>query len=821
MAPARKTAHREILLRRGVPRLSFLGVLGTICWMVMGLWPAEVCTARGENGEISPAAFLSRYCHECHHGNEPAAEVSLHGDLSADVWQQVFAVLHNKAMPPPEAKLQPATAERQQVLDLVALRLAEKIEKPIALRRLNRREYQHTVCDLLGIKVPLAELLPEDGSTAGFDNVAGGGLSISSILMERYLEAADTAFEATIRRIKPLPAETRRSVAMESKDNIDSVAKNKGGTIEVAGSFVKFTPGWPPVRSDDAQPIEDGLYRCRIAAWPHDPGDHRTLSVAVYTGPLFGPGKKRFEGMFDVTGTPDDPRIIEFEAHIKAEHAIHIVPWIFPKHATWRDGEFERQPGVAVSWVETYGPLEQDFPSLSQRQLFGDRPSLSMEAGTPIWMRFRKNVTTHNVTSSHPEEDAAEIVRVFAQRAFRRPTAEEVVEPYVALTLARLKEGRSFEQAVRAGVTAVLCAPQFLLINSEPVVDDYTLASRLSYFLWSSMPDNELQQLAAAGRLSDPQVRREQVGRLLADERSERFVESFTGQWLDLREIDFTTPDAKLYPEFDPLLQQSMLGESYGFFRHLLDENLSIENFIDADFSLLNQRLANHYGIEGVTGHETFQVVQLPKESVRGGVLTQAAVLKVTANGTTTSPVLRGVWVLDALLGQTTGPPPSGVPAVEPDIRGTTTIREQLAKHSEDASCRHCHFRIDPPGFALESFDAIGGFRDRYRRIGQGDVPEGVRRPTYRLGPDVDPHGVMDDGRSFKGFVDFRQSLVDSPELFVRGFTEKMIVYATGRPLTLADRPAVSAIITRAKDEGLGLQDLLKAIVESELFVTP
>ncbi|MBL6714566.1 MAG: DUF1592 domain-containing protein [Pirellulales bacterium] len=816
MAFARRTTHLGIVRKSVLQKRACVGVLGGIvCWMVLGLGPAEECVAREES---SPAAFLSRYCSDCHRGDEPAAGISLDGEPSADVWRQVFAVVHNDAMPPADAELQPAAAERQHVLDLVALRLADELEKPVSLRRLNRREYQHTVCDLLGIDVPLAELLPEDGSTAGFDNVAGGGLSVSSILMERYLEAADAAFEATIRRIEPLPAETRRSVAMESKDNIDSVAKNKGGTIEVADSFVKFTPGWPPVRSDDARPIEDGLYRCRIAVWPHNPGDHRTLSVAVYTGSLFGPEKKRFEGMFDVTGTPDDPRIIEFETHIQAEHAIHIVPWIFPEHVTWRDGEFEQQPGVAVSWVETYGPLDQDFPSLPQRQLFGERPSLSMEVGTPVWMRFRKNVTTHSVTSSQPEVDAAAIVRAFAQRAFRRPTAEGVVEPYVALTLARLEEGRSFEQAVRAGVTAVLCAPQFLLLNSEPVVDDYTLASRLSYFLWSSMPDDELLQLAAAGRLSDPQVRREQVDRLLADERSERFVESFTGQWLDLREIEFTTPDAKLYPEFDPLLQQSMLGESRGFFRHLLDENLGLQNFIDADFSLLNQRLADHYGIEGVTGHERFQVVPLPAESVRGGVLTQAAVLKVTANGTTTSPVLRGVWVLDALLGQTTGPPPAGVPAVEPDIRGTATIREQLAKHSEDASCRHCHLRIDPPGFALESFDAIGGFRDRYRRIGQGDMPEGVRKPSYRLGPDVDPHGVMHDGRSFTGFVDFRQSLVDNPEPFVRGFTEKMIVYATGRPLTLADRPAVSAIMARAQADGLGLKDLLKAIVESELF---
>ncbi len=769
--------------------------------------------------ELRP--FLEAHCVSCHGPEKEKGDVRLDGAIDGETLSLVFDVIDVRDMPPKKADSHPSEEERSKTLGLLAAHLAASTERPLALRRLNRVEYENTVHDLLGIDTPLADLLPEDGRTQGFDNVAGGGLSISSILMERYLEAADTAFEGTIRRIQPLPAETRRAVAMESKENLDSVKKNKGGTIQSAGSFVKFTPGWPPVRIDDAHPIEDGVYRCRIAAWPYDPGENRTLALAVYTGPLFGPGKKHFEGMYDVTGTADEPRIIEFTARLEAEHAIHLVPWIHPEHVTWRDGDFEKRPGVAVKWVETHGPLDQDFPSKAQRRLFGDSPTIRLEESVPVWMRHRKNVKAHDVVSDQPREDAERVIRDLAARAFRRPVDDDAVQPFVDLTLTRLDEGRSFEEAVRAGVTAVLCAPQFLLLNREPEVDDYTLASRLSYFLWSSMPDDELLQLAEAGKLADPEVRRAQVDRLLADGKAERFIENFTGQWLDLREIEFTTPDAKLYPEFDPLLQESMLGETRGFFRHLLTENLSITNFLDSDFAVLNQRLADHYGIPGVKGHEQFRVVKLPEDSVRGGVLAQASVMKVTANGTTTSPVLRGVWILDNILGQPAPPPPPGVPAVEPDIRGATSIREQLDLHSEDASCARCHARIDPPGFALEAFDPIGGFRDRYRSLGEGDKPDGIRKPSYKLGPAVETDGEMPGGMAFTDFVDFRARLAENPEAFHRAFAEKMLVYATGRPLTAADGPAVDALVARAAADGFGLRDLIKAVVENELFTLP
>ena len=501
---------------------------------------------------------------------------------------------------------------------------------------------------------------------------------------------------------------------------------------------------------------------------------------------------------------------------MKENETVHIVPWVFPEHVTWRD-KHEKRPGVGVAWAETYGPLDQSFPSEAQKQLFGGGETITMAEGDPVWMRHRKGVKLHHVVSSTPELDAERIIREFLPKAFRRPVDPSIADPFVKLALGRLETGRSFEQAVRAGVSAVLCAPQFLLLNRDEQVDDFTIASRLSYFLWSSMPDAELLDLAAQGKLSDAQVRHAQVERMLDDPKIERFIDHFTGQWLDLREIEFTSPDKTLYPEFDPMLQESMLRETRGFFRHILTQNLSVMNFIDSDFAVLNERLAEHYKIPGVKGHEQSRVVALPDDSIRGGVMTQASVLKVSANGTTTSPVLRGVWLLDKLLGKPAPPPPPGVPAVEPDIRGAISIRDQLAKHSADNSCARCHARIDPPGFALECFDPIGGERSWYRSLGAGKRIS--KRENYTIGPDVDPGGELPDGTKFADFREFRRLMLEREEQFVRAIASKLLVYGSGRPLTVADRPSVDGVAAAVGEDGPGLRSMIHAVVESEMFL--
>ncbi len=766
--------------------------------------------------------FFKEHCLKCHGPEKQKGELRLDtlappstDKKNQEVWRKVVEAIESGDMPP-KKEARPAAAEVAQALHSISDSLAKAPgARPLALRRMNRVEYENTLHDLLGIDIPLADLLPEDGSVQGFDNVADG-LSISPILMERYLEAADVAFESVIRRIKPLPPEARRAVMMQNKDNIDSVDKKKGGTIEVENSFVKFAPGWPPARLDSAHPIEEGIYRCRIAAWPHEPGA-RTLAVAIYVGPLFGPGKLRPMGVFDVTGTPAEPRIIEFTAHLMEGEAMHIVPRIYPEHITYRD-KHEARPGIGLVWAETYGPLDQDFPSPAQRRLFGDSPTISMVEGDPFYMRHRKGMKKSTVESSQPAIDAERIIRDFAPRAFRRPVEKAVVDSFVKLTLDRLTEGRTFEQSIRAGVSAILCSPYFLLLNRESVVDDYTVASRLSYFLWSTLPDEQLMQLAAKGQLKNAKVLHAQVERMINDPRRQRFVENFTGQWLNLRDIEFTTPDAKLYPEFEPLLQEAMLGESRGFFTHILTNDLSVANFIDSDFTILNERLARHYGIPEVKGHENFRVVPLPKDSIRGGVLAQAAVLKVTANGTTTSPILRGAWVLNKIMGQPSPPPPAGVPAVEPDIRGATTIRAQLDKHRADESCARCHVRIDPPGFAMEVFDPIGGNRERYRSLGEG---EKVKDQRYKLGLKIETDGTTPDGKAFANFIEYRELLLADRERIARAIAAKLLVYATGRPVTAADRTALDNIVTASQKKDLGLRSMIHAVVDSELFQQP
>ncbi|MBI1367633.1 MAG: DUF1592 domain-containing protein [Planctomycetes bacterium] len=766
--------------------------------------------------DASIAKFFDDHCVKCHGPDKQKGDVRLDtlSDNFADpelreTWTKIAQMIDHGDMPPKKEARPDAAAIDTVVCWIGKTMWKTASEHPLAVRRMNRLEYENTVHDLLGIDTPLAALLPEDSSVQGFDNVSDG-LSISSVLLERYMEAADAAFDGVIRRIEPEPVATRRSITIEEKENKKSIEEKRAGVMEVDGSFVKFRPGWPPIRIDDAHPHETGVYHCRIAIWPYQSPDH-TPVLAVFVGPLFGPGENRFVGMFDVTGTSQEPRIIEFTTRMKEGDSMHLVPWIYPEVPGWSK---DPKPGIAVKWVETEGPLDQDFPSKAQKALFGDLPMIETDH---LWMRYRKNVRRHEVNSEHPKEDAQRILSAFIPKAFRRPVDAAGIEPYVALVDNLLDNGRTFEQAMRAGITAVLCSPQFLLINSDTRVDDYTLASRLSYFLWSSMPDDELMQLAATGKLRDPAVRDQQVERMLKDPRSQQFVTHFTDQWLDLAQIKFTTPDAKLYPEFDDLLETSMLGETRGFFRHILENDLSVTNFIDSDFAVLNERMAGHYKIDGVKGNEKFQIVKLPADSARGGVMAQASVLKVTANGTNTSPVLRGVWILDRMLGQPPPPPPAGVPAIEPDIRGATTIREQLDKHRANPSCARCHARIDPPGFALEHFDPIGLERDSYRSLGEG---KNVGK-SYKIGKPVQTDAEMSDGRSFTTFQEFRTCMMDDKMQVARSLAQKLLVYGTGRPVGVLDRPAIDGVVEYAGKNNLGLRSMIHGVVHSDLFTRP
>jgi hypothetical protein len=386
-----------------------------------------------------------------------------------------------------------------------------------------------------------------------------------------------------------------------------------------------------------------------------------------------------------------------------------------------------------------------------------------------------------------------------------------------------LRGGDCFETAMRWVYRAVLCSPDFLY-HVEPAgkLDDHALACRLSYFFWRSMPDDQLTRLADAGKLHTADALHAETERLLNDPKSQRFVEDFLGQWLKLRLIAATDPDRKLYPEFSTYLQDSMVGETRAYFREMIDKDLNAGYLVKSDFAMLNERLAVHYGIPGVSGSQIRRVA-LPAGSSRGAFLTQAAILKITANGTTTSPVPRGAFVMDRLLGQPPEPPPPNIPAIEPDVRGAKTIREQLDKHRSITACASCHAKMDPPGFALECFDVIGGARSRYRSIGAGDpAPRGSIDPfigiSFKLGPAVDASGVLTDGRKFNGIGEFQDLMAADRERLLKNLARQFAVYGTGRNVSFADREELAAIVANTQKKGGGIRSLIHELTRSRLF---
>jgi hypothetical protein len=378
---------------------------------------------------------------------------------------------------------------------------------------------------------------------------------------------------------------------------------------------------------------------------------------------------------------------------------------------------------------------------------------------------------------------------------------------------------------------AVLTSPEFLLhpgdqsdANPEEMPKTMApLASRISYWLWNGPPDESLLADARDGRLRDQQTVRNQVDRMLADPRSARFVEDFADQWLELDRISETTPDPKLYPEYRFLLHEGLGAETKSFLREMIERDLPVVSLLKPGFAMVTQRVAEHYGLEGVHGVEVRRV-ELPDKSLRGGLLGQAAIHKLTANGTTTSPVKRGVWVMDRLLDQPVPPPPSGISQVDPDTRGATTIREQLDRHRSDRSCAVCHQRFDPAGFALEAFDPIGGYRSRYRSTGQGDNPpeqgETPWRIEYRLGLPVDASGQLPDGRIFHGPGALIDLLAEDPKRLAIAFVSHLSRYATGTPIRYADRDEIERIVDSTSDRNYGLRSLIHAFSESPMFLS-
>ena len=508
-----------------------------------------------------------------------------------------------------------------------------------------------------------------------------------------------------------------------------------------------------------------------------------------------------------------------------------------PGASRWQNplAEKDGQPGVVFRWMEVEGPIYDQWPTAGHKLLFANLPMVNREekkvedeqaSGRTNRFgqrRFRPPPGV-DVVSKKPMADAERLLREFMQHAYRRPTDEGDLKRFLPVVRGAIAKGNNFTDAMIAGYTAVLCSPEFVCLEEKPGrLDDYALASRLSFFLWNSAPDDELRAVAARGQLRRPEVLRGQTERLLADPKSRQFVDAFLDYWLDLRRMLATAPDANLYGDYylDDLLTESAQAETQLFFAELLQKNLPARNLVASDFTMLNERLAAHYELPAVQG-VALRRTPLPKESVRGGLMTQAAVLKVTANGTTTSPVLRGAWVMERILGQKPPPPPPSVPAVEPDIRGAVTIREQLEKHRTLETCNACHAKIDPAGFALENFDVMGGWRERYRSEAGGELAKGLAKSgqkfAFHYALPVDASGELPDGRKFRDIKEFKQLLLENEEQLARNLTQQLVVYATGAPIRFSDRPAIGKILANSRAGEYGVRSLVHGIVQSELF---
>ena len=867
----------------------------------------SVASLASQAGAADPMAFLQQHCADCHAGDAPEGNMriddlplDLAAETAADRWERIITRVEAGEMPPPDAE-RPPSADTAAVLTWAktGLAVAAKVRRAeggrVAIRRLNSLEYENTLHDLLGLPLPFRDLLPEDGTSDGFDT-ASAALVISPVHMQRFMDAARTVLEAVAVRGPRPETKVRRFSYDPEKDQFLKHENNEPMIRVRNGEMLFFSEphGEVPAVLQQFYLENEGIagvpkrYKIRIKSRTHDArgtcrNDERlnhpytkslramrhdwrpdTARPEELTFSVVTTLSKRRLGFFQAAadgGQASVPEIAEIDCWLLPGETIQIAPYrlneargerglsVYPTKSTDPARKFdEPEEGLAlvISWVEFEGPILEQWPPAGHTRIFGNLPPVGVAevpAGTKLPPRIRTPVIAGGppgyrtikdpvtVGSPDPLVDARRLLAEFLPRAFRRPIAAEEIEPYVAIVEARLADKECFEVAMQEAVRAVLCSPDFLfLVEPAGPLSDHALASRLSYFLWRTAPDDELRAAADAGRLRDPDVLRAQTERLLASPRSRAFVDDFLDQWLELKNIDATTPDKQLFPEFfsslfgtagDVLLRQSMLDETRLFFADLVARDAPVSELVAARHSYLNNRLARLYDIEGVDGI-AMQRVSLAPETHRGGLLTQASVLKVTAAGLVTSPVVRGAWVRRKILGREVPPPPADAGSVEPDTRGATTIREQLAAHRRSEACAGCHRQIDPAGFALEAFDPTGQFRDRYRSTQEGEPAKryinGHDTVAYKYSQPVDATGELADGRTFAGPSELKELLSADHETLAGCLVSKLAAFGTGRSLEPGDRLAVDRIVAEAAPNGFGIRSLIHAIVQSDLF---
>jgi hypothetical protein len=725
--------------------------------------------------------FLTKYCFECHEGEfaEEGVQLDLYKS-TADVlksrkkWEKILSILEIGAMPPSDAD-QPTEDERLPVLAWLDNTLynidCEAINDPgrETIQRLNLAEYTNTIRDLFGIDdLNPGRNFPADDVGEGFDNI-GDVLSLPSLLMEKYLAAAEEITSRVIVDTQIVPVLRKEGDKFKTKD---SASASKGGI-----SFP--SKGTATARFKFA---EKGDYILRVSARATQAGrDPAEMGVYIDEKP-FKLEKIKEHNQSQVYVY--DFKAVEGEFPI----AVSFLNDFYDKDA--KDSN-RRDRNLFVSWVELEGPLS------------------GVKVDPPE--HHKRIVIAEPGENQSVEEAATKVFDAILPKIFRRPVQSEEVQQFVALVKKTVEEfDESYEEGIRLGLQAALVSPSFLFrIEADPrpddpnfkrELDDFELASRLSYFLWSSTPDEELLETARNKQLNDPKVLEQQVRRMLAHPKSNALVENFGGQWLNLRNLDEITFDRRRFKTFDDKLRRDMISETLTFFDYIVREDRSILDFLNADYTFVNERLAEHYGIKEIKG-ESLQKVSL-QGTPRAGVLTQSSILALTSNPTRTSPVKRGKWIMENILGTPPPPPPPGVPELEETAKASpdATLAEQLALHREDPGCASCHNQMDPLGLAFEKFDAVGQFRER----------EGKKT--------IDDSGVLPDGQKFAGAKELIEILSQREEQFTRNLTEKMLTYALGRGLKYYDRCAIDEMIANLENDHHKFSRLVLGVVNSDPF---
>ena len=769
--------------------------------------------------------FLAEHCNRCHDEKKHKGEFrvdNLSRDFlkggSAAKWAEVMDRISSGEMPPKGEK-KPNATEAAKVVEWLAARLKEgeavrlaKRER-VSFHKLTREEYANSMRDLLGVTFDAADPtgLSEDDVWNGFGRI-GSVLSVSPSHVEKYLAAADMvlaeAFPEVVldrqKKVVPIKPLAKRTEGVDLRGGPNKAELEAEGLVDKVR--VEMWPGHDLHRASPGGIPVAGYYKMRVQLSGLKPKGGRAPHLAVYAVNL-----DRMLHEQDVLAPEDKPIIVEFTTHLPAGY-LNVRfsndvpgPSNLPRsgrsgnkpffsikdgrHAwqmklTDEDGE-PLYPFLIVDWLEWSGPLAEEGPTYAQREFMPADLAGAREKLTRL-----------------------------AERAFRRPVQAEEVDRLVKLVESEVKSGEKFESAMKAAFQAVLCSKEFLYLvegratEQSQRLTDWELASRLSYFLWSTMPDAALLDSARAGKLHEPTVLRAQVQRMLRDPKAARFAEAFPRDWLQLRSVGMFPPDKKLYPDYDAYLEKSMVGETMAFFREVLEKNLSLREFLDSNWTMLNARLAAHYGMAEVASDQ-FQRVSLRPEDHRGGLLTHAAILSLTSDGTRHRPVHRGKWVLESILGKSPPPPPANVPAIEPTpaTQPKATLRNKLDAHKSNESCAACHAKIDPFGLAFDHYDAIGRWRTE-EIVGDG----------AGANPKVDASGELIDGRKFTDAVAFRKLLVEDLDKFNAAFLEKLAIFALRRVMTVDDRDALASLAQQSKAADYRLPGILEALALSELF---